>query len=79
MAKGRDVRKEFLDKWTEEKMSFIYHRDFKLMVKDVFAFEAYIAAYTAFLKHKGLCEAKPKGYPKTEAWVEYPGYAVPSV
>jgi predicted nuclease with RNAse H fold len=69
---GPEIRQIFLDRWTEGDLSFIYHRDFKLMVKDAFAFESFIAAYTAFLKSKGLCEKRPKGFPKSEAWIAIP-------
>lgn len=72
MTKGSGIRQKFLDQWSEEGLSFIYHRDFKLMVKDAFAFESFICAYTAFLQYKGLCEERPKNFPKSEAWVSFP-------
>lgn len=71
-TKGEDIRSDFLELWSEKELSFIYHRDFKLMVKDAFAFESFICAYTGFLKYQGLCESKPKGFPKAEAWVDFP-------
>ncbi len=72
LTEGEDIRQRILDKWTEGDLSFIYHRDFKLMVKDAFAFESFICAYTTFLKSKGLCEKKPKGFPNSEPWIVFP-------
>lgn len=69
---GEEIRQKILDEWTEGDLSFIYHRDFKLMVKDAFAFESFICAYTTFLKSKGLCEKRPKDFPKNESWVAIP-------
>jgi len=71
-TKGEDVRQRFLDAWSEQDRTFFYHRDFKLMVKEAFAFDAFLAAYTAFLKHQDLCEEPPKGFPKNEAWIAFP-------
>ncbi len=69
---GSVVRQNFLNLWNEKEKSFIYQKDFKIMVKDVFAFEAFICAYTAFLSSKQLCEPRPKGFPKNEAWIAFP-------
>lgn len=72
VTKGEDIRSHFLELWSEQEISFIYHRDFKTMIKDGFAFEAFVCAYTAFLKHRGLCEERPPGFPKSEAWIAFP-------
>ncbi len=72
LTRGPSVRQKFLDQWSEEGLSFIYHRDFKLMVKDSFAFESFICAYTTFLNYRGLCEKRPKNFPKSEAWIAFP-------
>jgi hypothetical protein len=72
MARGANIRQRFLDRWSEEGLSFIYHRDFKAMVKDTYAFDSFICAYTAYLNYKGLCEKRPKNFPKSEAWVSFP-------
>ncbi len=71
-TEGTSVRQNFLNLWNEKEKSFIYQKDFKLMVKDVFAFEAFICAYTAFLSYHNLCEPRPKGFPKNEAWIAFP-------
>lgn len=72
MTKGPAIRQVFLDRWSEEGLSFIYHRDFKLMVKDAFAFESLICAYTAYLQYRGMCESRPKNFPKGEPWISFP-------
>ena len=69
---GPEIRQQYLDQWSEEGLSFIYHRDFKLMVKDAFAFESFICAYTAFLSDRGRCLKRPKNFPKAESWVAIP-------
>lgn len=72
ITRGPAIRQSFLDHWCEEGLSFIYHRDFRLMVKDVFAFESFICAYSTFLNYKGACLERPKSFPKSEAWVAIP-------
>lgn len=71
-TKGAVVRQHFLNHWNDQGMSFVYHRDSKLMVKDAFAFESFICAYTAFLQYKGLCEPRPKEFPRGESWISFP-------
>ncbi|MEM7647087.1 MAG: DUF429 domain-containing protein, partial [Pseudomonadota bacterium] len=72
LTKGPEIRRFFLDHWSEHEMSFIYHRDFKSMVKDGFAFDSFISAYTGFLESRGACAPRPKGFPASEAWITYP-------
>lgn len=72
LARGPGIRQKFLDQWSEEGLSFIYHRDFKLMVKDSFAFDSFICAYTAFLNYRGMCEKRPKNFPRSEGWIAFP-------
>lgn len=72
VSDGAEIRQQFLDLWSEKELSFIYHRDFKHMVKDAFVFESFICAYTAFLKYRGLCADRPSDFPKNEAWVDFP-------
>ncbi len=69
---GEDARHHFLERWSEQGLSFIYHRDFRQMVRDVYAFEAFFCAYTAFLQYKGQCQPRPKGFPASEAWISFP-------
>lgn len=69
---GDESRRVILNSIAEEKNIFIYHQDTKIMVDNNHAFEAFVCAYTAFLKFKKLTEPKPKNFPKNEAWVEFP-------
>ena len=72
LTKGPTLRRQFLDRWSDEGLSFIYHRDFKLMVKDSFAFDSFIGAYASYLKYRGQCINPPKDFPRSEAWVLIP-------
>lgn len=69
---GDESRRILLTALSEKNIAFVYDQDFKLMVQNSHAFEAFICAFTAFLKYKGLTEKRPEGFPKDEAWVEYP-------
>ena len=70
--RGADIRESFLDQWSDQGLGFIYHRDFKLMVRDVYAFESFICAYTAYLEHTGQCQKPPRDFPKSSAWLSFP-------
>ncbi len=69
---GEEARRVFLSALTERESIFIYHQDFKMMVENNHAFEAFICAYTGFLSHRGCTESRPAHFPKNEAWVEFP-------
>lgn len=69
---GDESRRVILNSLSEKKNIFIYQQDAKVMVDNNHAFESFICAYTAFLKFKNLTEAKPKNFPKKEAWIEIP-------
>lgn len=69
---GDESRKIILNCLAEEKNIFIYQQDCRVMIENNHAFEAFICAYTAFLKFKGMTESRPKNFPKKEAWVEIP-------
>lgn len=71
-TKGAGVRQHFLELWSEKDLCFVYHRDAKLMVKDAYAFESFVSAYTAFLQYKNLCEPRPIDFPRNEAWISFP-------
>jgi predicted nuclease with RNAse H fold len=72
VTEGEELRAQILERWSEQGLSFIYHRDLKHMIKDVYAFEAFLSAYTAFLADHKLCQPKPEGFPKAEAWLAFP-------
>ena len=69
---GEDARSQILQTLNEQNIAFIYHQDFKQMVENNHAFEAFLCGFTAFMKYKGLTEKRPAGFPKTEDWIEFP-------
>jgi hypothetical protein len=69
---GDESRKIFLQHLCDREGVFIYQQDLRAMVENNHAFEALICAYTGYLKFLGQTEARPSGFPKKEAWVEFP-------
>jgi hypothetical protein len=69
---GDESRRLFLAELAAHKGVFFYEQDFKIMVENNHAFEAFICAYTGFLKYQGQTESRPSGFPSKEAWVEFP-------
>ncbi len=69
---GDESREKFIQALNEKNMAFIYHQDAKSMVENSHAFEAFLCGMTAFLKYKNLVESRPKNFPKTEAWIDFP-------
>lgn len=56
----------------EKDIAFIYQQDLRIMVENNQAFEAFLGALTGFLKYRGQTERPPQGFPKGEAWIEFP-------
>lgn len=69
---GEETRRHFLKALSENEICFIYDQDFKIMIESNHAFEAFIAALTGFLKYAGATELRPKDFPVSEAWIEFP-------
>lgn len=69
---GDEARLHILKTLIDQGIAFIYHQDMRLMVENNAAFEAFLGALTAFLKFRGQTESRPAGFPKDEAWIEYP-------
>lgn len=69
---GDESRRVFLQSFSERKDVFLYQQDFKSMVENNHAFEAFICAYTGFLKYMKQTEPRPTNFPKSEAWIEFP-------
>jgi hypothetical protein len=42
------------------------------MVQSVHAFDAFICAYTLFLKYSKQTVKRPQGFPEYEDWIEFP-------
>lgn len=71
-ADGQQARKSFLNELSEKEIVFIYEQDKKHMIENNHAFEAFICGLTAYLQFKGQTEPRPSGFPKLEAWIEFP-------
>ncbi len=62
----------FLKQLMEREIAFIYQQDLKTLIDSPQAFDAFIAALTAFLKYRGQTVPRPPGFPKDEIWIEFP-------
>lgn len=71
-AVGEACRKQILSHLQKHDVVFLYKEDVQAMVQSVHAFDAFIAAYTAYLKDTQQTESRPKGFPKDEDWIEFP-------
>ncbi|MCM2280716.1 MAG: DUF429 domain-containing protein [Bdellovibrionaceae bacterium] len=69
---GDESRLVILKALVEHDIAFIYQQDMRTMVENNDAFEAFICALVAFLKFRGQTEKPPAGYPRNEAWIEFP-------
>ena len=69
---GDESREKFIQALSEKNIAFIYHQDAKSMIENSHAFEAFLCGMTAFLKYKNLVEPRPKNFPKSEAWIDFP-------
>ncbi len=69
---GDDSRAQFLQTLNDNDIAFIYNQDMKHMVDNNHAFEAFLCGYTGFLKYMGHTQKRPKDFPKTEDWIEFP-------
>lgn len=67
-----EARHYILKTLIEKEIAFIYQQDLKVMVENSQAFDAFMCALTAFLKHRGQTEKPPQGFPKHEGWIEFP-------
>lgn len=70
---GDEARLAILKAIVDAEITFIYQQDLRLLVENNTAFEAFICALTAHLKFRGQTETPPTGYPRGEAWIEFPG------
>jgi hypothetical protein len=69
---GAEAREVFLNYMSEKLQIFFYRQDFKTMIENFHAFEAFISAYTGFLEATGKSEPRPASLPKSERWVAIP-------
>jgi hypothetical protein len=69
---GAEAREIFLNYMSEKLQIFFYRQDFKSMVENFHAFEAFISGYTGFLQAIGKSEPRPANLPASEKWVAIP-------
>ncbi len=69
---GEESRRVFLKELTEKKMVFLYQQDYKIMLEDPYAFDAFLGAMTGFLKYNDLTEPRVESFPHGEDWVDFP-------
>jgi hypothetical protein len=69
---GNDSRTFVIKRLLEKNIAFIYDQDVKTLVDSRPAFDSFICAMTGLLTYLGQCEARPKGFPRSEAWIEIP-------
>lgn len=69
---GDESRAQFIQALNEKNLTFIYHQDAKSMVENSHAFDAFLCALTGFLKFKNQTEPRPKKFPASEDWIEFP-------
>jgi predicted nuclease with RNAse H fold len=67
-----EARLHILKTLVEKEIAFIYQQDLKTMVENNIPFEAFLCALTAFLHYRGQTEKRPRDFPKTEAWIDFP-------
>ena len=69
---GDEQRTHLLKSLNDKNFVFIYNQDAKTMIQDPHAFDAFLCALTGFLKYIQKTEKRPKDFPKSEAWIEFP-------
>jgi hypothetical protein len=74
---GTASRQLILTKMMEKNLAFIYDQDVKILVESPQAFDSFLCALTGLLSFLGLCEARPRGFPRREGWIEIPKKVFP--
>lgn len=69
---GADARQIVLNKVMDRNVAFIYDQDVKTLVESPQAFDSFICALTGLLNFTGLCEPRPRGFPRQESWLAIP-------
>ncbi len=69
---GDEQRTHLLKALNDKNHVFIYNQDAKLMIQNPHSFDAFLCALTGFLKFVHKTERRPKDFPKSEAWVDFP-------
>lgn len=74
---GSESRQLILTKMMDKNLAFIYDQDVKTLVESPQAFDSFLCALTGLLSFLGLCEARPRGFPRRESWIEIPKKVFP--
>ena len=69
---GDESRQIILNNLVKRDLVFIYQQDFLKLIENLQSFDAFISAFTGFLKFKGQCEKPPRDFPLRDGWVEFP-------
>ena len=69
---GEGSRQAMLTRMMDRNLTFIYDQDVKVLTENAHAFDSFLCALTGWLSFQGMCEPRPKGFPKTEGWVQIP-------
>lgn len=69
---GHNSRRMILEKMMDRNLAFIYDQDVKILIESPQAFDSFLCALTGLLSYLGHCEPRPKGFPKSESWIEIP-------
>jgi hypothetical protein len=69
---GQPSRQAIITRMMDRNLTFIYNEDVKVLVENAHAFDSFLCALTGFLAFKGLCEPRPKGFPRSEGWIQIP-------
>lgn len=71
-AVGEACRKQILTSLQEHDVVFLYKDDVNTMISSVHAFDAFICAYTLYLKYTKQTVGRPSDFPDYEDWIEFP-------
>lgn len=71
---GVDSRDYILKHAIDRLNIFIYDQDKQILTENLVAFDSLWAALTAFWKFGKICENRPKGFPRSEGWIEVPQF-----
>lgn len=69
---GDESRAKIIEALSENNVVFLYQHDVKLMVENNHAFEAFVCAFTGYLKYTNKTEPRPVAFPAGEQWIEFP-------
>jgi hypothetical protein len=69
---GDESRQVILQQLIKRDIVFIYQQDYQKLIDNSHSFDAFISAFTGFLKFNGQCEKPPKDFPIEDGWIDFP-------